>query len=180
MFTNRQDFSLWNFWFSILVSIWITFFEEFWKRKQNELRLIWGTLQQEQDNDEGPLHVQFKGNEEFSYWNYKVNLKNVSSVGIVYRIMNFFVSIFFIFFALTSFFTTKIYFGKFSGVLNGIIFGVTNFAYKKVAFPLNLLENHKYDRKFQEAFISKLFWFKFINAHASILYSIYIEISTND
>lgn len=33
MYTTKQDFSLWNFWYSILVSIWITFFEEFWKRK---------------------------------------------------------------------------------------------------------------------------------------------------
>jgi hypothetical protein len=149
MLLRHQEFSLWNFWFSVLISIWITFFAEFWKRKQNELRLIWGTLQQEQDkSDEGPLHIDFKGNEEFSYWNYKVNLKNVSSVGFIYRILNFFVSVSFISFALSSFFTTKIYFGSLAGVFNGVLIGISNVAYKKVAYPLNLLENHKYDQKF--------------------------------
>lgn len=68
----------------------------------------------------------------------------------IYKIINGFVSVFFIGFSLATFFTTKIYLvgslEKYSGVLNGTIIGATNFAYKKVAYPLNLLENHKYDQ----------------------------------
>lgn len=66
----------------------------------------------------------------------------------MFRILNFFVSLFFISFSLVTFFGTKIYFGSLAGVFNGVIIGATNTAYKKVAFPLNLLENHKYDAQF--------------------------------
>lgn len=163
------------------MSVWITIFIERWKRKQNELRLVWGTLIEETDEgDSAVLHKSFKGNEEFSHWNFKVNLKDVTRLGVWFKLLNYMISLFFILFSVSSFFLTKTLAGDFSGVSNAAIIGTTNAAFKKLAYPLTILENHKLDKDFQEAFIHKLFWFQMINANVSIIYSIYSQIHGNN
>jgi len=58
-----------SFLYSILVSFWITIFSEKWVRKQNELRLYWGTMVSE-NTSESSIRPEFIGNEEFSHSNY--------------------------------------------------------------------------------------------------------------
>jgi hypothetical protein len=96
MFTEfNSPVTLWAFFYSALISIWISVFIERWRRKSNELRLHFGTLHMENSFD---THVrpEFIGNEEFSHENFKVNTKDVSRTGRKVLALNLVIQIFFI------------------------------------------------------------------------------------
>lgn len=86
------------------ISFWITIFQERWKRKQNELRLIWGTSLTKQKED---IRSEFQGNEEFSHSNNQVNRKDVQKKGLVFKFVNIFIVIFFVGLCVSSFLLTK-------------------------------------------------------------------------
>jgi len=125
-------FSLYSFLYSILVSFWLTFFQEFWKRKQNELRLVWGTFQDEQMT-ERKIRDEFEGNEEFSHSNYEVNRKDTTRFGTLFTILNIFIVILFSVVCVASFIFSKTLpifqtdlMKKASGVINSVIIAATN------------------------------------------------------
>lgn len=72
-----------------------------------------------------------------------------------------------------SFFATKQYAGSYSGVLNSVLIGITNAAYKMSSSPMLNMENHKYEVEYISGFIQKIFVFQFINSNLSIIYLIY-------
>lgn len=72
-----------------------------------------------------------------------------------------------------SFFLTKTMAGQYAGALNATIIGTTNFLYRLSIGRMMTLENHKYEYKYNEAYISKIFVFQFINANISIIVMIY-------
>ena len=158
-----------------MICFWITIFTERWKRKQNELRLYWGTLVQTKEAED-KVRTDFQGNEEYSHSNYKVNRKDISSMGRVYTLINFLVVIFFISVSVSSFFLTNQYVpAEYAGMVNGVIIGSTNYAYKTIAEPLLKLENKKFEDEYNNSFIKKLFIFEFINANVSLISTIYSD-----
>ena len=44
------------------------------------------------------------------------------------------------------------------------------------AGPLVNLENHKYEEDYNKSYIRKIFWFMFINANVSVIFTIYNDI----
>ena len=85
----------------------MTLFQERWKRKQNELRLFWGTYESSEAAADATIRDEFKGNEEFSQSNFKVNRKDQSSRGTLFAILNFFIMVFFVALCIASFLQTK-------------------------------------------------------------------------
>ena len=134
--------------------------------------MYWGTLTQNTDQ-ESELRPEFKGNEEFSHSNHRVNRNDDQNRGTLFAILNFLVVTFFVTVCVSSFFFSKQYSGEFAGVINGMIIGTTNFTYRKCLVPLVNLENHKFKEKYNESFVKKLFVFQFINANMGIFYTIY-------
>lgn len=106
-FQTGTFITLWSFAFSIFIAIWMTLFQERWKRKQNELRLFWGTYESSEAAADATIRDEFKGNEEFSQSNFKVNRKDQSSRGTLFAILNFFIMVFFVALCIASFLQTK-------------------------------------------------------------------------
>jgi len=171
-FQTGEFITLWSFGFSVLMSFWVTLFQERWKRKQNELRLQWGILLADPKDDD-QIQPQFKGNECFSMLNHKVNLKEISNEGLLYRVLNVFIIIAFISISLYSFFTVKENMGSLAGVVNGMIIGAVNWIYRKVTVALIIKENHKLQELFTQAISLRLFFFQFVNANIGIFSTIY-------
>ena len=61
--------TLYTFLYSALNSIWISIFIERWRRKQNELKLIFGTLVSSNVHVTD-IRFEFQGNEQFNHENY--------------------------------------------------------------------------------------------------------------
>ena len=97
-----------------------------------------------------------------------------------FAIANVIIQVFFISICVSSYFTTKTMLTgslkQFGGVINGIIIGATNYLYRMTAGPLVNLENHKYEEDYNKSYIRKIFWFMFINANVSIIFTIYNDI----
>mgnify|MGYP006103620003 CR=1 FL=1 len=120
----------------------MTYFQERWKRKQNELRLLWGTFEH-QDRRNLKVREDFAGNEEFSHINFTVERRKTQQINILYTILSFFVNLFLISICVLSFYLTnssKAFregtLKYFAGVINAIIIGITNHIQKSVVTPL--------------------------------------------
>ena len=61
-----------------------------------------------------------------------------------------------------------------------MIIGATNYTYRMCLVPLVKLENHKYEKSFNQSFVKKLFLFQFINANMGIIYTIYKDRNLED
>jgi hypothetical protein len=118
----------------------MTFFQEYWKRKQNELRLMWGTYEHDM-SEEKKIRDEFERNEEFSHTNYEVNRKDTSRFGTVFSIINALIVMIFSGACVTSFVFSKTLFSgetmkKASGIVNSIIIEGTNKLYQWCITPL--------------------------------------------
>lgn len=118
-----------------------------WERKQNELRYVWGTLQEEEDaTDKGDYNDYFEGMECFNNMNDEITLQNFNIYeGYAIRVINIIASFLIIVFSVYVFVKLSEVAGAYAGILNTIIIGATNSIYKKVAFELNIKENYKYE-----------------------------------
>ena len=82
-------------------------FYERWKRKQNELRLHWGTAIITSQKQK--IRHEFNGNEYYDFHGNNVGVKDVSRLSILIKIANAFSTIFFISVCMTSFYYSKKY-----------------------------------------------------------------------
>ena len=164
--------SLWSFWYSVMVCFWFTLLIEMWRRKENELKYIWG-LSCVDTSAKGEIRLEYRGNEEFNYQNFTVSRKNhTKNAGLIF-LANAFVFCGFISISVASFFLTKDYMGRLAGITNSIIIFITNFTYKKLLQLMTTFEDHKYQSDYTKSFIIKIFAFQIINANLSLITSIY-------
>ena len=75
---KMKGMTLFSFYFAVMMSFWITIFIERWKRKENELRLVWGTSLQAAQRGEGNIRTEYKGNEQFNLLTKEVDRKDVT------------------------------------------------------------------------------------------------------
>jgi hypothetical protein len=143
----------------------MTFFQEFWKRKQNELRLTWGTFEYE-NTAEPTIRDEFEGNEEFSHSNFQVNRKDTTRFGTLFTILNVFIVILFSSVCVSSFIFSKTLpifqtaiMKKASGVINSMIIAVTNKLYCMCITPLVKLQNIKFEEDYNKELAQKIFLF---------------------
>lgn len=148
---------MFSFIYSIIVCIWITFFNERWRRKENELKLIWGLYIQETD-DNNKTRDEFIGNEQFSQTSYQIDKKDLSKKKYFFKMLNLWMSMIIIAASVACF--TALYLlqqeqkGKefvindvnsyakyFIGVANGIVITVFDGLYRTLATKLIELEN---------------------------------------
>lgn len=170
-----------SFAYAAVISIWISVFNERWKRKTNELRINWGTLVQAGAVNQEQIRNEFDGDEEFSHENYNVNRSDIQKRGNWFIVLNILISMVFIATCITIFLVLKNieinnkYYQRFEGVVNGIIIGAINYVYQLIAAPLVDLENHKYESTYIKSFTFKIFIFKFFNTNISLAYTIYMS-----
>jgi len=96
-------------------------------------------------------------------------------------VINFIVVIIFVIICVSSFLLTKTMItGIMQGVVNGVIIGTTNYLYRMIAVPLSKLENRKFEEDYNSTLIKKLFFFNFINANISLIYTLYTKLDITE
>lgn len=136
-----------TFTFSVGMSIWMTVFIEQWKRKENELKLRWGTIFDD-DTQQMEYRDEFIANEEFDFQNDKVNRVDYNKHGSLFKILNGIVMTVLISITIVSFYVSKSSHGSLAGAINTAVVGMINFIYQTVAQRLIDLENHKFQSQY--------------------------------
>lgn len=168
--------------FSVLITLWSILMLEYWKRAEATVALKWGMTNFERTESERP---EFKGDEIKSYITGRPMLYFHSSIESRRHALSQTVVGTFIFLVLGI--VTGIYTLRFSlqpsigsnasivaSVLNTIQIQVINMIYQVVAVKLTNRENHKTDTEYEDAMISKLFVFQFINSYSSFFFLAFI------
>jgi len=153
--------TIWTSLYALLVCIWVTIFNERWKRKSAEICLKWGIsdMIMSGNNENRVMREDFNGYEFFS----QVSLSTVKKTFKPYRMMIVFilsipVFIILIGAAVAAFFgymNLKNYksadnpsldkvISTIAGIVNGIVIAIIDFLYSYLATWFVKLENHKY------------------------------------
>lgn len=176
--------------FGFFMCLWSTFFLEFWKRKQSTLSMEWGMKGFEDEEDERPA---FEGEditspvtgESMKWFNPVAKLKKVlysvliigsmimMVVGIVLGIMIFKESQKKAGTLLIN--SPPVYVFQLGGLLNAVQIQITNMFYQTWAEYLNDQENHRTDTQYEDALITKVFLFQFVNSFASFFFIAFIK-----
>ena len=147
---------------------------EFWKRKQNKFRQIWGTLA-DQTSFNKKIRLQFISNEEFSHINDEVKNQDTQKyISIIFKFLSRVFMTILISITVGVFLTLKQYdLGIYAGVINGLVSNITSNLFTMTVVKFNNKENHKHEDSFINSLIQKVFYFKFINTNITILWTIY-------
>ena len=173
-FISGEYISIYSYVFAIFMSLWITMLIEFWKRKQNKFRQIWGTLA-DQTSFNKKIRLQFISNEEFSHINDEVKNQDTQKyISIIFKFLSRVFMTILISITVGVFLTLKQYdLGIYAGVINGLVSNITSNLFTMTVVKFNNKENHKHEDSFINSLIQKVFYFKFINTNITILWTIY-------
>lgn len=174
--------------FAAFMAVWSTLFLEQWKRRENTLALEWGMIGFEDVESDRP---QFYGDKIRSPVDGKVHkhftllqrlpltLRSyaiifgccLGALGVIAAILAFKA-------ALNK--TEAVLFGTDIGssigaILLAIQIQVFNGFFNKIAIELNGNENHRTDTQYEDALISKIFVFQFVNSYGALFYIAFIE-----
>lgn len=180
--------------FAIVMALWASFFQEFWKRKQHELEYDWDCADFE--SEEETLRPEFEAaisnrrthpvtkREEPFVPSYSKCIRYGTTLGII---------VFFLCVVLAAVFGVILYRVVISGVLyastdgviksratiiasvtaaciNFVIILILNFVYGRIALFLTDLEQHRTQTEWEDAFTFKMFLFQFVNYYSTVVY----------
>lgn len=168
--------------YSLLITVWSVFMLEYWKRKENITSLRWGTIGFEKKEPERP---EFYGKIENSHIDGSLITYYDPNESVWPRASKFIVGVF-----MTLVLTTvsAIYVLRFTvlsplggtvsslitSVINTVQITVFNLIYQAIAIKLTDKENHRTDTEYEDALITKLFVFQFINSFSSFFFLAFI------
>ncbi|XP_071133980.1 anoctamin-4-like isoform X7 [Mytilus edulis] len=180
--------------FAVVMALWASFFQEFWKRKQHELEYDWDIADFE--SEEETLRPEFEAaisnrrthpvtkREEPFVPSYSKCIRYGTTLGII---------VFFLCVVLAAVFGVILYRVVISGVLyastdgviksratiiasvtaaciNFVIILILNFVYGRIALFLTDLEQHRTQTEWEDAFTFKMFLFQFVNYYSTVVY----------
>ena len=159
----------------IFLSAWSQLLIVYWKRQASFLRMQWGTNGFYQDERE---RVEFWGEIQDSV----ITGKKVVHFHQIYRNLRICLSVItiaflvcIVIFAILLVTLVGIMYGNIVGaVVNAVIILVLNKMYFPLAVGLSSCENYRTDSEFQDALVSKLFAFQFVNSYSSFFYVAFV------
>jgi len=171
--------------FSCMISVWCILLMEYWKRKEQRIAMKWGMSNFEDTELERP---EFIGSLINSYINgrelkfypptKKANREchsRVIMVLLVFLILGALGSIYTLRFYLQASGTDlAVYASMIASVLNSTQIVVFNAVYNEVSLWLTKYENHRTDTEYEDAMITKLFTFQFINSFSSFFFIAFV------
>jgi len=183
--------------FSALIALWATFFLEYWKRKESETAMFWGTRGFEEQEQDRPQFFGDKKNSEITGQpetvfnpNEKMKRNLISQTFISFMILMVLTAVVSITVMKVIFNTVPSvtntlditliginipFYSILPSVANALQIQIMNFLYGGVAQRLNEYENHRTDTEFEDSLIGKTFVFQFINSYAALFYLAFIE-----
>lgn len=168
--------------YAIFIAAWGVFMLEFWKRKETLVALSWGMTEFEVEEPDRP---EFSGNYIKSFVDGKDTVYYPPKEKIGKQVVSQSIVLLFVLLVIGT--VSAIYLLRFSiqrktatgasitaSVLNTVQIIIFNMIYQKVAIKLTDDENHRTDTMYEDAMITKLFIFQFINSFASFFFLAFI------
>ena len=176
--------------FAGMMALWSCLFLEFWKRKEKDLALRWGTIGFEENEQPRP---QFEGENRLSpihghptkYFSpderFRRSLKSHFSIFTFLGVIVGILAAIFVIRVLLQ--TNSVSNSRGAGIaaallISGQIFFM-NYLFGDIAIRLNNHENHRTDTEYEDALISKTFLFQFFNSYTSLFYISFMQPFTN-
>ena len=173
--------------FAFLMCIWAIIMLEFWKRREAELALSWGTIDFEDIEEVRP---EFKGKdiksyidgEDITYFPPSERSKlilytSLAIFGVMLLVLGVVVGIYvlrYVMYGHPSLADYGLNAQSLASSLNAIVILIANPIYFDFATYLCTLENHRTDSSVYNSMVGKLFVFQFVNSYASFLYLAFI------
>jgi hypothetical protein len=174
--------------YCFFISVWATFFIEFWRRKEGSLAVLWGQLEYKHDEVPRP---QYRGelrrspinddfNEEFfnplkrmSFYMFGITV----STSVVLLILGMVAGITILRWQITESLTFNgfDFAGPVCSTLNAVQIQIFNSIYHNLAFKLTDMENHRTQSSYENSFIVKTYLFEFINNFNSVFYIAFVK-----
>jgi hypothetical protein len=175
--------------FSYFIALWGVLMLEFWKRKESEWAMKWGTLGCEVTEIDRPEFVgvaikSYVNGREMMYFSNQKRRRYIqqSLIGIcvlVTMVVGAIASIYVIRF------TIRPFVGSFAqtiaSIINSLQIQCTSVLYYNLAVGLNDRENHRTETMYEDSLITKIFLFEFVNNYASFFYLAFLaELMTDE
>eukprot|EP00698_Gefionella_okellyi_P025917 TRINITY_DN9691_c0_g2_i1.p1 TRINITY_DN9691_c0_g2~~TRINITY_DN9691_c0_g2_i1.p1 ORF type:complete len:1870 (-),score=435.08 TRINITY_DN9691_c0_g2_i1:22-5631(-) len=168
--------------YNLLMATWATLFLEFWKRRNAELALLWGTRGAEEEEGQrpqycGPLRVSKITGELVRHFPHRSRLiryavtipLNMILLGIVIAVM----------IGLQSLRDTvpkgHLILSNIPSVLNAVVVVIFDAIYGIVAVKLTEFENHEKQSEYENHLIVKIFLFQFVNSFLSLYWIAFVR-----
>ncbi|KAJ6244756.1 ngep-related [Anaeramoeba flamelloides] len=193
---QKEDSGQIGLWYIIIVSLWITFFIEYWKRKSSDLTYHWDMLEFHQEEK---IRTDFKGVLKKSLISNKKERYYPESKRKAKYVVTYSFTIFMMIVAagLSVWITNErllrsqeefkeyivekynrdnapFLYTLWTGVLLGILIFILSFIFNKIGKSLTEWENHKYSSKYENSLILKYFMFQSVNNYVAIFCSAFI------
>jgi hypothetical protein len=179
--------------FCAFTAFWAQLMLEYWKRTESTKAMEWGmagfeAAEFERPGFEGvPMRSVIDGR-PVSYFPPAERSKRVFFSYFVISGLTLFVIA-----VIACIFTLKFYMyvvsdnpdvnalsGPVASILNAVQIQILNYVYSELAIFLNKRENHRTDTEYEDALISKLFAFQFVNSFASLFYVAFVKDAAGD
>jgi hypothetical protein len=180
--------------FAALIAMWSTVMLEFWKRKEKEKAMRWGTVGFEEteqvrpefigeasrDPVTGKTMLYFPLNE----YRKRVTFSVVVISMLISIVLGLVVGLFVLRLILTNNRTLVVLNvqtgGIIVGILNAVEIQIANVIYGMIAIRLNDFENSRTDTEYADSLIAKTFIFQFVNSFSSLFYIAFVKPFIND
>ena len=173
--------------FAFLMCIWAIVMLEYWKRREAELALSWGTIDFENIEEVRP---EFKGEaiksyidgEDITYFppserSTLILCTSLAIFGVMVLVLGVVVGIYILRYVMYGH-PKLAHYGlnaqSLASTLNTIVILIANPIYFDFATYLCTLENHRTDSSIYNSMVGKLFVFQFVNSYASFIYLAFI------
>jgi hypothetical protein len=164
--------------FAYFIALWGVVMLEFWKRKEGEWALKWGTLgcettETDRADFEGTPMKSYIDGTDIMYFSTKKRKKYMrdSAAGVLVLIalvLGAVASIYIIRFSLQPYIGANAQ--TVASFINSAQIQIAGFVYNSLAQWLNERENHRTETKHEDSLIAKIFLFAFVNNYASFFY----------
>jgi hypothetical protein len=170
--------------FAAFMAIWSTLFLEFWKRKEKQYAMKWGTVGFEEEEvtrpqfigERMPNPVNGKDYLYFSPDEKTMRICKSSSIvfGFIMVVITVVASIFFMKLVLSDIKELVVADVQLASIIasiaNAVAIQIMNMVYGGIAIKLTDYENHRTDTAYEDNLIAKTFCFQFVNSYAALIY----------
>ena len=175
--------------YAIIIALWSTFFLEFWKRKESFNAMRWGTTGYELVEPprpqfhgvvvpsaiDGHRELYFSKSERFC----RICTSSLITFTFIILVVLIVALIFYSRIQMRQQHYFVIYGFPMANLVTNIIYFLSiqalNFLYSHIATCLNEYENYRTHTEYEDALISKVFLFQFINSYAACFYIAFIK-----
>lgn len=175
--------------FAIFISLWCSFFLEFWKRRQVELAMQWGMVGYKQIAQVRP---EFHGvdakhpvtGDAYLYFPRNEYLKRVMQssiiigalIGLVLALVGGIMYFKIIMYLTGDLLVNQLQLaGTVASLLNAVQIQVMNFIYGQISIRVNDWENHRTEVAYENALTAKTFIFQFVNSYVALFYIAFVK-----